>query len=161
MNKIIRYERINCRQLTTLLFSHALRYHILCTYLSGYFLGAPRRYVHPGLVLGSDWTSCQHSSTCIFLVCLGPPSISLFVPTILVSHVHPPLTTRQLNTNIQVNNMAMLHLIYNGHTYVHHIIITIQHFLHTSSALSGRPAGLDPSCQEQYQYTLYCWPMQQ
>jgi hypothetical protein len=153
MNKIIRYERVKCRQLTTLLCSHALCYHIFCTYLSGYFLGAPREYVHPGLVLGLDWTSCQHSSTCIFLVFL--------VPTIHVSHVHPPLTTRQLNTNIQVNNMAMLHLINNRHTYVHHIIITIQYFLHTSSTLSGRPAGLDPSCREQYQYTLYCWSMQQ
>ncbi len=30
-----------------------------CTYLSGYFLGAPRKYVHPGLVLRLDWASCH------------------------------------------------------------------------------------------------------
>ncbi len=110
--------------------------HILCTYLSSYFLGAPHEYVRHDLVLELDWTSCQLSSTCIFLVCLGPPSILLFVPTIHVSHVHPPLTTRRLNTSTQVNNMAMLHLIYNRHTYIHHISITIHSFLHTSSTLS-------------------------
>jgi hypothetical protein len=59
------------------------------------------------------------------LVCLGPPSIWLFIPTIRVSHVHPSLTTRQLNTSTQVNNLTMLHLIYNGHTYIHHINVTI------------------------------------
>ncbi len=96
-------------------FSHKLSYHTLCTYLSSYFLGAPREYVHLVLVLGLVWTSCQLSSTRILLVCLGPPSILLFVPTTHVSHVHPSLTTEQLNTSTQVNNMAMLYLIYNGH----------------------------------------------
>ncbi len=126
-------------------FPHELHYHILCTYLSSYFFGAPREYVHLGLVLGSDWTSCQLFSTCIFLVCLSPPSILLFVPTTHVSHVHPPLTTGQLNTSTQVNNMTMLHLIYNWHTYEHHINITIQLFLHTSSTLLSRPADPEPS----------------
>jgi hypothetical protein len=73
-----------------------------------------------------------------------------------VSHIHSPLTTGLPNISTQVNNMALLHLIYSGHTYVHHIDITIQLFLHTSSIFLGRPAGHDPSCGEQYSpgYTL-------
>ncbi len=122
-------------------FSNKLHYHILCKYLSVYFLRAPCEYVHLGLVLRLDWTSCQLSFIGTFLVCLGPPSILLFVPMIHVSHVHPPLTTGRLNTSTHVNKMAMLHLIYNRHTYVHHINITIQLFLYTSSTLLGRPAG--------------------
>jgi hypothetical protein len=43
----------------------------------------------------------------------------------------------------------MLHLIYNGHTYVHHINITILFLLHTSSTLLGRPVGPSNSRQEQ------------
>ncbi len=125
------YNAGNSQHLSFLFFKHKLRYHILCTYLSGHFLGAPREYVRHGLVLGLDWTFCQLSSTCIFLVCLGPPSILLFVPRIRISLVHPPLTTWQLNTSIQVNNMAILRLIYNNHTYVHHINITIHSLLHT------------------------------
>ncbi len=108
------------------------------------------RHVPHGLVLGSDWTSCQPSFACIILVSLGPFSILLFVPSFHVSHAHPPLSIGQLNTSIQVNNMAMLHLIYNSHTYLHHIHITIHSLLHTSSTLLGRPAGPDPFCQEQY-----------
>ncbi len=130
--------------------------YVLCTYLSGYFLGAPCEYVHLGLVLRLDWPSCQPPSTCIFLVCLGPSSILLFVPTIHVSHVHPLLKTGWLNTSTQVNNMAMLHLIYNGHTYVHHIIITIQLFLHTSSILLGRPAGPNSSRREHLSWIKIC-----
>ncbi len=44
-----------------------------------------------------------------------------------ISHMHPPLTTRWLNTIMQVNNMGVWHLMYNGHTYIytHHIIISI------------------------------------
>ncbi len=57
------------------------------------------------------------SSTCIFFVCLGPPRILLFVPPSHVSHVHPPLTTRRLNTDKQVKSMDMLYLIHNGHTH--------------------------------------------
>jgi hypothetical protein len=116
-----------------------------------------------GQTTGLDCTSCQLSSTCIFFVCLGPPSNLLFVPMIHVSHVHPPLTTIWLNTNTQVNNMTMLHLIYIGHTYVHHIIINIQLFLHTSILL-GR---LAPSHQEQLMASFsaahrirYCNPLQ-
>jgi hypothetical protein len=43
----------------------------------------------------------------------------------------------------------MLHLIDNGHTYVHIIIITIPLFLHSSYILFGRPVGPDPSRREQ------------
>ncbi len=64
------------------------------------------------------------------------------------------LTTRQLNTAIQVNNMGMLHLTqHTTDTYVHHIIITIRFVLHTSSISLGRPAGPDPSCGEHYMHT--------
>ncbi len=86
---------------------------------------------------------------CVFLVCLGPPSSLTFVTTIHISHVHPPLTMRRLNPAIQVNNTGVLHLMYTGHMYtVHHIIITIQRLLYTSSTLLGRPAGPDHSCWE-------------
>jgi hypothetical protein len=130
------------------LFYHELLHHIFYTYLRGYLLGAPREYVHHGLVRGSDWASRQLSSLCIILVCLGPPSILLFVPTFHVSHVHPSLPTLQLNTSIQVNNMAMRHFIYNSQTYLHHVLTIVHSLLHTSSTLLGRPAGPDPSCQD-------------
>ncbi len=61
----------------------------------------------------------------------------------------PPLTTGQLNTSTQVRNMAMLHLIYNGHTYLHHINITFHSLLHTSSTLLGKLADPDLFCQKQ------------
>jgi hypothetical protein len=72
-------------------FSSSYDYIIVyfCTYMSGYFLEAPREYVHPGLVPRLDWASCQLSSTYIFFICPGPPSILLFVPVIHVSQVHP------------------------------------------------------------------------
>jgi hypothetical protein len=123
--------------------------HILFTYLSSCLLGAPCEYIRHGLVVGSDWTSCQPSPICPVLVCLGPPSILLFIPPFHVSHVHSPLPIGQLYTSIQVNNMAMLHLIHNSHTYLHRIHITIHSPLHTSSTLLGRPAGPHPSCREQ------------
>ncbi len=71
---------------------------------------------------------------------------------LIISHVYPPLTTRRLNTPMQVNNMGMLHLMY---TYLHHIIITIQLLLHTSSIFLGRPAGPDHSCRKQQWPRLY------
>jgi hypothetical protein len=95
-----------------------------CIYLSGYSLEAPREYVHPGLVLELDLASCQLSSTCIFFICPSPPGILLFVPMTHVSRGHPPLTTGRLNTSTQVNNMGMLHIIYNRNSYIH-LIITI------------------------------------
>ncbi len=52
---------------------------------------------------------------CIFPICPGPEACCL-PPTTHISHVHPLLTTGQL-TIIQVNNMSVLHLMYNGHIY--------------------------------------------
>jgi hypothetical protein len=70
---------------------------------------------------------------CIHLVCLGPPSSLLFVPTIHVSDVHPPLTSRWLNTAIQVNNMNAQHLINNGNIYIIqcYFMIFLLHFFYT------------------------------
>jgi hypothetical protein len=121
LSSMSKYYAGNSQHLSFPFFLVQITYHILCTYFCSYFLGAPREYVLHDLALGLDWTSCQLSSTCIFLDCLGPPSILLFVPTIHVSHVDTPLTTRRLNTSTQENNMAMLHLIYNRHTYTVYI----------------------------------------
>jgi hypothetical protein len=79
------------------------------------------------------------------LVCFGPPSILLSVPTALVSRSPFPVSW-QLNTNVQVNNMAAPNHIYTqAHTYLYHIYITIHAPLHTSSTPLGRPAGSDSS----------------
>ncbi len=64
----------------------------------------------------------------------------LFIPTIHISHVHPPLTDRQRNTAIQVN-------IYTSHNYYY----TTPSLYSTSSTLLSRPAGPDHSCREQVQ----------
>jgi hypothetical protein len=93
-------------------------------------LAAPCEYVHPGLVSGLDWALHQLTPI-LHPYCLSwPPSSLLFVPTIHISHKYPSLTTKRLNTIIQVNNMGMQHLMYNRHidTYIHHIIITVQYF---------------------------------
>ncbi len=89
------------------------------------FLAVPCQYVHSDLVLGLDWALASSLLYCIFLVCLGPPSSLFFVPTIHISDVHPPLTTRWLNTAIQVNNMGAWHLMYNGHIYITQCYYTI------------------------------------
>ncbi len=65
-------------------------------------------------------TRLSSPSYCVFLVCLGPPSSLLIVSTICILHVRPPLTTRWLNTAIQLNNTDVLHLMYNGHVYTSH-----------------------------------------
>ncbi len=59
-----------------------------------------------------DWTPCWYSSISVFLVWTGPHSILLLVPTTHVSHSNPPLPAGQLNTRVQVNNIATLHHIY-------------------------------------------------
>ncbi len=56
---------------------------------------------------------------------------------------------RFCTNSVQVNNMALLHLIYNSHTFLHHICATNHFLLHTSSTLLARPDGPDPSCREQ------------
>ncbi len=116
--------------------------HKLFTYLNSYLLEAPHEYVRHGLVPGLDWTPCWLSSTCIFLDCPGPPSILLFVPTIHVSHMYPPLPEAQLNTSAHGYATSYIH----HHTYLHHTYITIHSFLHTSSTPLGSLAGPDPSC---------------
>ncbi len=91
-----------------------LSFHINCSIVSMYIfyilerisLEAPREYVYSGLSSGLTELFASSLPYCIFLIYLGPPNSLLFVPTTQISHVHPPLTTRQLNTAIQVNNMS-------------------------------------------------------
>jgi hypothetical protein len=54
------------------------------------------------------------------------------------------LLSRRLLTNVQVNNITTLYDTH-GHTYIHHIGISIILPFYTSSTLLGRPAGPDPS----------------
>jgi hypothetical protein len=113
----------------------------LCTYLNGYLLEAPCEYVLHGHVPGLDWTSCWLSSISIFLVCSGPPSILLFVPTTHVSHSNPPLPAGQLNTSVQVNNMATLHHRYTvTHIYITFILLFIPFFILLPLLWAGRLA---------------------
>ncbi len=105
------------------IFSFHINYicvHFILYMLERLSLEAPCEYVHPGLVLRLDWASCQPLPYSIFFVCLRPPRSLLLGPTIHISHVFPPLTTRWLNTVTQVNNMGMLHFMHNGHTYTSH-----------------------------------------
>jgi hypothetical protein len=121
------------------------RTHVITpTYLNSHLLGAPREYVPHGLDPGLDWASCWSSFPCVFLVCPGPSSILLFALTDRVAHLTPSLLPRRLLTNVQVNNITTLHDTH-GHTYIHHIGITILLLFYTSSTLLGRPAGPDPS----------------
>jgi hypothetical protein len=60
--------------------------------------------------------------------------VSSTVPTTHVSHSNPPLLAGQLNTSVQVKNMATLHHIYS-HSHlstVHNMYITIHSFLQQS-----------------------------
>jgi hypothetical protein len=58
--------------------------------------------------------------------------------------LNPSLLSGRLLTNVQVNNITTQHDTH-GHTYLHHIGITILLVFYTSCNLLGRPAGLDPS----------------
>ncbi len=88
-------------------------YYIIIHYIYIHFilleqlsLEAPCEYVHSGLVLGLDWAPCQLSSV-LYLPYLSWPTQQLVIhPNDHISHMHPPLTTRRLNTAIQVNNMV-------------------------------------------------------
>jgi hypothetical protein len=97
---------------------HDLFIHIY-TYLSGSSL--PRLANCPSWscpwVTSSEPFPQSSSPTLILcqLVCLGPPSSLLFVPTIHISHVQTPFTTRRFNTFIQVNIMGAQYNIYNRH----------------------------------------------
>ncbi len=81
-----------------------------------YFSGYPLQHLANMSILASSWGQTEPFASlllsCILLVCLCPPSSLLFVPTIYISHAHPHLTTRWLNTIIQVNNMGAWHLMY-------------------------------------------------
>ncbi len=80
-----------------------------------------------------------------YIPCLSwPPSILLFAPADWVSHLTPSLLSERLRTFIQVNNTTALHDT-QGHTYIHHISITILLLFYTYSIFLGRPAGSDPS----------------
>ncbi len=153
MDTIIKHEQIYCRQLTTSQFSslqHKLHNHICTLYILERLLSWSTSQIR--LSWPCPWIRLNLLKALfhMYLLCLSwPTSILVFFPTIHVSHMHPPLTTRQLNTSTQVNNMAVLHLIYNGITYLHHININTQSLLHTSFTRLGRPAGPDPSCREQ------------
>ncbi len=92
------------------------------------------------LALFHKYSSCLFWPTQYLAVC---PNGSCFT-------LNPPLPAGQLNTSVQVNNMATLHHIYaHNHTYLHHTYITIHFLLHTSSTPLGRPAGPDSSCLSQ------------
>ncbi len=103
-----------------------------------------------------DWTETLVATfMSSLLVYFGPPSILLSVPTDHVS-CSPFPASWQLNTNVQVNNMAALHHIYTGtHIYLHHIYITIHALLHTTSTPLGRPAGSD-SDKNVHHKTIIC-----
>ncbi len=109
-----------------LLIQIAILYlYTLYTYLSSYFL----QHLVDTSILASS-LGFTESFVCslpysIFLICLGPPSSLLFVPLIHISHVHPSLTTRWLNTDIQVNNMGVRYLIYNGYLNIMQCYCTI------------------------------------
>jgi hypothetical protein len=135
-------------------FSFHINYNIILMYilyiLERLSLAVPRKYVHSGLVLGLDWTLC-HLSSILYLSCLSWPTHQLVVCSnglyFTNKHVHPPLTTRRLNTAIQVNNMGARHLMYNGHIYGTSHTATMHSFFYTSSTLLGRPAGPDHLCR--------------
>jgi hypothetical protein len=73
----------------------------------------------------SEHASCYHAQ----------PSILLFISVGQVSHLTPSLLSGWLLTNVQVNNITTLHDTH-GHTYIHHIGITILlssvHFFYSS-----------------------------
>ncbi len=93
-------------------------------------------------------------SECISCL-LCPSRILLFVPTDRVSHLYPSSLSGGLLTNVQVNNITTLHDTH-GHTYIHHIGITIVLPFYTSCTLLGKAAGPDPSRLTQYfQTDLY------
>jgi hypothetical protein len=126
-------------------FMRAIMQSKLCTYLNGHLLRTPREYVLHGLVPGLDWASCWFSFSSIFLVCSGPPSILLFVPTAHVSHSTPSLLTGRLITSVQENNMAALHNTYKDtHIYITSILLFILFFTLFLLSLAGRLAQTLP-----------------
>jgi hypothetical protein len=71
------------------------------------------------------------------LVCLGPHGILLFTPTTQVS-CSPFLLAGQLNTDVQVNNTATLHLMHtHTHIYITFILLFILFFTLLPLSLAG------------------------
>ncbi len=97
-------------------------------------LGAPREYVLHGLVPGLDWVN---SGLSLWAYILLPCSTQYLAIYLNGSGLTPNafLLSGWLLTNVQVNNITMLHDIC-AHMYTHHIGITILlfllHFFHSS-----------------------------
>jgi hypothetical protein len=63
--------------------------------------------------------------------------------------LNPFLAYTRPNTGVQVNNFSATSYTH-GHTYLHHIDITIHSLLYTSSTPSGRLAAPNPSRRAQF-----------
>jgi hypothetical protein len=116
-------------------------------------LEAPREYIHSGLIFGLDWALCAISSI-LCLPYLSWPTQQLVTDSYFTRS--PSLTTKRLNTAIQVNNMGAWYLMYKRHIYSTSLNITTQPFFYTSSTLPGRPAGPEHSCGE-YHPIAWSW----
>jgi hypothetical protein len=108
---------------------------ITLTYLNSHLFGAPCEYVLHGFDPGLDWASCWSPWPIQYRTVYSNGSDFSLTPS---------FPSGRLLTNVQVNNITMLHGTL-GHTYIHHIVITILLLFYTSSTLLGRPAGPDPS----------------
>jgi hypothetical protein len=108
--------------------------YTLYSYLSSYSLKHPANTSIQGLSVGQTEPLTNSLQYCALSVCLRPPSSLLFFPTIHISRVHPPSTTRWLYTIIQVNNMGARCLIYKGHIYItsYQYTIFLLYFFHAS-----------------------------
>jgi hypothetical protein len=125
---------------------------MVCTFLNSHLLGAPCGYILHGLDPGLDWASFWPSTPSVFHVAT-PHSVSCCLSqTDQVSHLTPSLLAGWLLINVQVNKTTMLHNTH-GHTYIHHIGITILLSFYTSSTFLGRLAGLDPCCLIQFLFS--------
>jgi hypothetical protein len=109
----------------------------MITYLNSHLLEAPCEYVRHGLNSGLDWAP---------LMAVLPKCISClpwFIQYLAVCPngsgfaSKPFIAVRWLLTNVQVSNITTLHDTH-GHTYIHHIGITIPLLFYTSSTLLGR-----------------------
>jgi hypothetical protein len=113
----VHYE--NC----TVLYRQECRI-MACTYLNSRLLGAPCEYVLHGLDPHLDWASFWPSTPRVFHVAT-PYSVSCCLSKMdRVSHLTPSLLPGWLLTNVIVNNTTTLYDTH-GHTYIHHIGITI------------------------------------
>jgi hypothetical protein len=111
---------------------------MICKYLKSHLLGAPRECVLHGLNPGLDWASFWPSTPCAFHVAT-PHSVSCCLSQLdQVSHLSPSLLSGWLLTNVQVNNTTKLYDTH-GHTYIHHIGISI---LLSSFLLTPTPSFL-------------------